>query len=78
MAGCGGISTVEDVLRQGVSPATLELMESICEKIKRKIGWRKDAWDVPVEAFLRAFYEAQRARLEHKMLLGKRQEHKIR
>jgi hypothetical protein len=33
---------------------------------------------VDPEPFLRAFYEAQRARLEQKMLFGKRQERKVR
>ena len=37
-----------------------------------------DAHSVEPEAFLRAFYAAQRGRLEQKMLFGKRQEQKVR
>jgi uncharacterized RDD family membrane protein YckC len=72
------LQVLEDVLRQDRAQQSSELFTSICDKIKRKIGWSKDAWNVDPEAFLRAFYEAQRGRLEHKMLLGKRQEQKIR
>jgi len=70
------LQVLEDVLRGEVT-STLELYESIAERIQRKIGWDRRA-RVPAETFLRAFYEAQRARLEQKMLLGKRQERKIR
>ncbi len=70
------LQVLEDVLRQ--HPPDEELMGIICEKIKRKIKWNPKQWDVPPEPFLRAFYEAQRRRLEHKMLLGKRQERKVR
>lgn len=72
------LQVLEDVLRQDPAQRSPDLMTSICEKIKRKIGWSKRAWDVDPEAFLQAFYEAQRGRLEHKLLLGKRQEKKIR
>jgi len=69
------LQVLEEVLRRDASD---ELYGDICERIKRKIGWSRKRWDVPPEAFLRAFYAAQRARLEQKMLLGKRQERKIR
>jgi uncharacterized RDD family membrane protein YckC len=70
------LQVLEDVLR-GEVRASPDLHEAIAEKIQRKIGWDRKK-RVPPEAFLRAFYEAQRARLEQKMLLGKRQERKIR
>jgi uncharacterized RDD family membrane protein YckC len=72
------LQVLEDVLRQDPLRRSPDLVDTICEKIKRKIGWPKARWHVEPEAFLHAFYEAQRARLEHKMLLGKRQEQKIR
>ncbi|MCC6555687.1 MAG: RDD family protein [Polyangiaceae bacterium] len=70
------LQVLEDVLRGEVT-TSVDLYESIAERIQRKIGWDRSR-RVPAEAFLRAFYEAQRARLEQKMLLGKRQERKIR
>ena len=54
------------------------LLGSIAERIKRKIGWDPRYWHVPPEPFLRSFYSAQRTRLEQKMLMGKRQERKVR
>jgi len=70
------LQVLEDVLR-GEVPASPDLYASIAARIQRKIGWsRRKAVDP--ELFLRAFYEAQRARLEQKMLLGKRQERKVR
>jgi len=52
-------------------------VSTVADKIRKKISWsqprglRRDD-----EGFLRAFYAAQRARLEHKMLMGDRQEFK--
>lgn len=53
-------------------------MQAVCELIKRKIHWPVDRWDVQVDVFLEDFYAAQRGRLEHEMLLGKRRERKRR
>ncbi|XYH97573.1 RDD family protein [Sorangium sp. So ce1128] len=72
------LQVLEDVLRQDRSAESDELYAAIYEKITRKIGWKRGSRRVDAEAFLRAFYAAQRARLEHKMLLGKRQEEKTR
>jgi uncharacterized RDD family membrane protein YckC len=69
------LQVLEDVLRHpNPEPAVLD---EICEKIKRKIRWPRRDWTVRSEPFLRDFYAAQRARLEHKMLLGRRQERKV-
>ncbi|HEU4536293.1 MAG TPA: RDD family protein [Polyangiaceae bacterium] len=70
------LQVLEDVLRRDPGPNSDELYEAIAKKVKRKIGWTPKQGRVEPEAFLRAFYAAQRARLEHKMLLGKRQEQK--
>lgn len=73
------LQILEDVLRRYPDQIDPELLETIAEKIQTKLGWhapdgaRPDAYP-----FLRAFYSAQRARLEHKMLFGKRQEEKVR
>jgi uncharacterized RDD family membrane protein YckC len=53
-----------------------EALEVICEKVKRKIGWSREAWDVEPRRFLLDFYAAQRAHLEQKMLFGERKERK--
>jgi uncharacterized RDD family membrane protein YckC len=48
----------------------------VSEKIRNKINWESDGTRFDAERFLRDFYTAQRGRLEHKMLMGKRQEYK--
>jgi len=53
-----------------------EAMEAVCERIKVKIQWDRSSWNVDAERFLREFYAALRARLERKLLFGKRQKDK--
>jgi uncharacterized RDD family membrane protein YckC len=69
------LQVLEEVLRRGAdgSPEGFLAMDAVCEKIQRKIGWDTIASGrVEPAAFLRDFYAALRARLEHKMLLGER------
>jgi uncharacterized RDD family membrane protein YckC len=69
------LQVLEDVLRR--SPATTEqtLAEAmVCERIKTKIEWNREHWDVAPDRFLREFYTALRSRLEQDLLLGKRKE----
>jgi len=71
------LQVLEDLLRrddQGVLDG--RILEEVCDKIKTKIGWPQDRWNVQPRRFLDAFYRAQRARLEQKMLFGQRQERK--
>ncbi len=71
------LQVLEDLLRrddQGILDS--RVLEDVCEKIKLKIGWPADRWQVPVRPFLQAFYRAQRAALEQKMLFGQRRERK--
>jgi uncharacterized RDD family membrane protein YckC len=71
------LQVLENLLRrddQGVLDG--RILEEVCDKIKTKIGWPRDRWAVPPRRFLDAFYRAQRARLEAKMLFGQRQERK--
>jgi len=70
------LQVLEDVLRKHEATANTELLDIICDKIMHKIRWRRTAAAVSSEAFLRAFYAAQRGRLEHQMLLGRRRERK--
>ena len=71
------LQVLEDLLRrddQGILDG--RILEEVCEKIKTKIGWPRERWNVPPRRFLDAFYRAQRALLEQKMLFGQRQERK--
>lgn len=70
------LQVLEQVLRRPSSVEKNALLRTICEKVRAKIGWEPPVADA--ESFLQAFYTAQRGRLEHKMLLGKRQERKVR
>jgi uncharacterized RDD family membrane protein YckC len=71
------LQVLEDLLRRH-DQGTLELrvLEEVCEKIKTKIGWPREGWNVPVRPFLDAFYRAQRGLLEKRMLFGQRRERK--
>ncbi len=72
------LQVLEDVLRRPPSDQKDKTLELVCEKILAKIGWNLAAQPVEPRAFLKAFYAAQRGRLEQKMLFGKRQERKVR
>jgi len=73
------LQILEDVLRRYPDQIDGELLATIADKIRAKIDWRApDGTSFEPYAFLRAFYSAQRARLEHKLLFGRRQEHKVR
>jgi len=71
------LQTLEDLLRRD-DQGTLDgrVLEDVCEKIKLKVGWPADRWQVPARPFLQAFYRAQRAALEQRMLFGQRRERK--
>jgi uncharacterized RDD family membrane protein YckC len=66
------LQVLEDVLRRVSTHATLV---EVAARIQAKIGWPSQPRESP-EAFLRAFYTAQRGRLEQRMLLGDRRERK--
>jgi uncharacterized RDD family membrane protein YckC len=70
------LQVLEEVLRREPSIDDDELLDTICAKIIRKIGWQQEPFEVPTRPFLQAFYAAQRARLEHQMLMGTRKERK--
>lgn len=79
MYGIRELQVLEDVLRRDLSSETLDVMELITQRIQRKIAWEPaspEGHSMPPVVFLKAFYTAQRAHLEHKMLLGQRQESK--
>jgi uncharacterized RDD family membrane protein YckC len=71
------LHVLEEILRKaGQGVPQDEVMAAVAARIKRKIGWTEPSARDDSRAFLEAFYAAQRARLEHKMLFGVRQERK--
>jgi uncharacterized RDD family membrane protein YckC len=66
------LQVLEDLLRRPTPAATLD---EVARKIQAKIGWSAAPGE-DLGAFLRAFYTAQRARLEQRLLLGDRRERK--
>lgn len=66
------LQVLEDLLRR-TDPGRREAFEAVGTQIRKKIRWKGD---VKTERFLRDFYAALRARLERKMLLGKRKKDK--
>jgi uncharacterized RDD family membrane protein YckC len=75
------LQTLEAVLRRA-DAGNLAARQEIAKRIRAKIGW-PDASQAAVEergfdatAFLEAFYAAQRAQLERRMLFGKRRKDK--
>jgi uncharacterized RDD family membrane protein YckC len=71
------LQVLEDLLRREADGAmSYEVLEEVAAKIKAKIGWPAERRQMPAVPWLRAFYRAQRARLEQKLLFGERQERK--
>ena len=71
------LQVLEDLLHRAAE-GTLDsrILEDVGEKIKRKIDWPRERWNVPTRRFLEAFYSAQRGRLEQRLLFGERRERK--
>ena len=69
------LQVLEDILR--ADRRDRAAMDDICRRIQRKIGWDPAGRVVPAEQFLREFYDAQRAHLEGKLLMGERRERKV-
>jgi uncharacterized RDD family membrane protein YckC len=68
------LQTLEKVLRQDKDNDGIKAQ--IAERIRHKIGWMPDGTPFDADEFLTAFYAAQRARLERKMLFGVRRRDK--
>jgi uncharacterized RDD family membrane protein YckC len=62
------LQVLEDVLRAS-GPARQEMLEQVAAKIRARIGWEGPE---PAEPFLSQYYAALRARLEGRLLFGKR------
>ena len=64
------LQVLEDVLRRARgNAADPKTLDAVARKICKKIKWTDDVGKP--EPFLRAFYAALRARLEHRLLLGR-------
>jgi uncharacterized RDD family membrane protein YckC len=70
------LETLEALLRQGDGPGAGAALETIAARIQRKIGWVSDGPPPRPYDFLRAFYAAQRAHLEQRLLFGVRRARK--
>jgi uncharacterized RDD family membrane protein YckC len=69
------LQVLEDVLRRGSIPGPgRDAMEAVAERIRKKIRWTGPK--TSAKTFLAEFYAALRARLERRMLFGKRKEDK--
>lgn len=68
------VQVLEELLREAKQKPRKEVLRAVAEQVARKIGWSAPVRD-PHE-FLRAFYAAERAHLERKLLLGQRKERK--
>jgi hypothetical protein len=66
------LQVLEQVLRDRGLANYRATARAVCDKIKTKIRWPKDQWEVPVDDFLDDFYAAQRAHLERRLLFGVR------
>jgi uncharacterized RDD family membrane protein YckC len=73
------LQTLEGLLRVPVGQLDInaqrnhhQTVGSIIEKIRRKIGYAEPVTMAEQDAFLRAFYSAQRAHLEQRQLFGER------
>jgi len=66
------LNVLEDVLRKARGPQDRAALATIAASICKKIGHPPLASREDADPFLRAFYRAQRQRLEHQLLLGKR------
>jgi uncharacterized RDD family membrane protein YckC len=65
------LQVLEELLRRPSTPDGTHVLEEVCEKIRRKIGWTAPVPQNQVAPFLHDFYTAQRAFLEREQLYGK-------
>lgn len=64
------LQVLEGLLRETERPDRPKALAAVADRVRRKIAWEGPIADP--EAFLRAFYAAQRRRLEHQLLFGRR------
>jgi uncharacterized RDD family membrane protein YckC len=65
------LQVLEELLRRPDSAETARVLNEVCDKICRRIGWTGPVPANQVARFLRDFYTAERALLEREQLYGK-------
>src|SRR5262249_10864873 len=65
------LQVLEELLRSQITPDSMRLLNEVCDKICRKIGWSAPVSPAETLPFLREFYTAERAFLEREQLFGK-------
>ena len=65
------LQVLEELLRRPPNAATPQILDEVCDKICRKIGWSQPVPHGDVMTVLRDFYTAERAYLEREQLFGK-------
>jgi uncharacterized RDD family membrane protein YckC len=65
------LQVLEELLRRPDTPESVRVLNEVCEKICRRIGWTAPVAPADVVPFLREFYTAERAFLEREQLYGK-------
>ncbi|MSR46956.1 MAG: RDD family protein [Planctomycetes bacterium] len=65
------LEVLADLLRSD-RPDKEQALDVVRERVQIKIGWPRSQRDVDPQRFLLAFYAAQRAHLEQRLLFGKR------
>jgi uncharacterized RDD family membrane protein YckC len=73
--GIAELQVLETIMRRASDTMNRHLIEDVSRRIRRKLGW-STAGHLDHDAFLRAFYEAQRSHLERKLIFGVRKETK--
>jgi hypothetical protein len=65
------LQVLEELLRHPDAPDAMRVLNEVCDKICRRIGWTAPVPPADVVHFLREFYTAERAFLEREQLYGK-------
>jgi uncharacterized RDD family membrane protein YckC len=65
------LQVLEELLRHPDTPDSARVLNEVCDKICRKIGWTAPVPPAQVTLFLREFYTAERGFLEREQLYGK-------
>jgi len=65
------LQVLEELLRRPQNATAPQVLDEVCDKICRKIGWSEPVPRGDVMTFLRDFYTAERAYLEREQLFGK-------